>query len=924
MQSFLHKVVSEVLAQNNSHSDLSFVLPNKRSGVFLKKILKQKAASNSFLPKVLSIEDFVKDISGFESLDSINLLFEFYKVYKEHTAKENLDSFDNFSKWAPILIQDFNDLDSNLLDSEPILSYLSDTKRIEHWKLDGAGESQMIDSYLAFFDKIIIYHREFTKHLIQSKSGYQGLIYKIACDKLSAFISKRKGVKYVFAGFNALNKAEEHIIQELLGNQLAEIYWDHDNFYRQSNNQSEQFFKRYEKTWNYYRSNEFKWKSDLINSSKTIHLHGLPKNISQIKHVGSILKELNTNGSIEDTAIILGNEKLLPTLLNSIPREINTANITMGYELQNVPLSSFFHALFKLHLNQAKLNKKGSFYYKDLLSLINDPLLKESRESVPEFEERLKTLINKELFISEELLMEMVHDSVDLSNLFQLLFLNWNNNVDLLLQKIISTIKILNQNQVITPLRREHLFRFYNIFLEISNLNDKFRFIENLKTLYQLFQQILKTEKLSFQGEPLEGLQIMGLLESRVLDFDTLIITSLNEGYLPASGGNNSFIPLDVKLERKIPTFFEKDAIFSYHFFRLLHRAKNVYLIYNNITDDFGSGEPSRFIRQLKVSKELGLLDKVKFREAVIHPQLNHDPLVLSKIDKTEEVIEKLKRSAENGFSPSALMNYIRNPLDFYKRSVLGIKEFKKTEETIAANTFGTIVHDTLEQLYSPYLNSVLKPELLKKMVANIENEVEDQFKKNYSIKAIKSGKNLLAFEIAKQFVLNFLDYELKQVQKGRKIILRGLEVKTEMIHFHAGLNLPIKLRGKIDRIDEVDGVLRIIDYKTGKVNLNQLKLKDWGQLCQDDKYSKSFQVLTYAYMYLNSMKSDVDQVSIKTGIVSFKNLNQGFMPFNGKVLTEEVFEAYKRELDKLFQEIFNIEIPFQEKELPVFNFLKN
>ncbi|MCA0932792.1 PD-(D/E)XK nuclease family protein [Lutimonas saemankumensis] len=921
MQSFLHKVVSEVLIQNKSLSDITFVLPNKRSGIFLKKILKKEAAKNSFLPVIQSIEEFVKDISGFESLDSINLLFEFYKVYKEHTAKENIDSFENFSKWAPILIQDFNDLDSNLLDAESILSYLSDAKRIEHWKLEAYGESQMIDNYLSFFDQIITYHQSFSQHLIQIKSGYQGIIYKIACSNLNSFLSEGKGKKYIFAGFNALNKAEEHIIQFLLENKVAEIFWDNDNFYQESNNQSQQFFNRYEKTWKYYRLNQFRWKSDLMNSPKTIHLHGLPKNISQIKHVGSVLKELNQNGSIEDTAIILGNEKLLPSLLNSIPQEISTANITMGYELQNVPLSSFFHSLFKMHLNQAKLDKKGSFYYKDLLALLNDPLMKEACESLPEFEDRLKSTINKELFISEENLIKIVHDSVYLSDLFQQLFLDWNNGADIPLQKLSSVIKTLNQNENLNPLRSEYLFRFNNIFLEISNLNEKFRFIKNLKTLYHIFQQILKTEKLSFQGEPLEGLQIMGLLESRALDFKTLIITSLNEGYLPASSGNNSFIPLDVKLEKKIPTYFEKDAIFSYHFFRLLHRAKNVYLIYNNITDDFGSGEPSRFIRQLKISKQLGLLDKVTFKEAVIHPKLNHDPLSLSEIDKTEKVIEELKFRAEKGFSPSALMRYIRNPLDFYKRSVLGIKEYRKTEETVAANTFGTIVHDTLEQLYSPYIDSELKGEYLQRMILKVEKEVENQFRKTYSIKAVKSGKNLLAFEIAKQFVLNFIDYELKQIQKGRKIIVRGLELGIEMIHFHSGLNLPVKLQGKIDRIDEVDGVLRIIDYKTGKVNQNQLNLKQWDQLCADEKFSKSFQVLTYAYIYLNSLKLDLFQVPIETGIVSFKNLKQGFMPFNGKVLTEEVLDAYTRELDKLLEEIFNIEIPFKEKELPLFNF---
>ena len=243
-----------------------------------------------------------------------------------------------------------------------------------------------------------------------------------------------------------------------------------------------------------------------------------------------------------------------------------------------------------------------------------------------------------------------------------------------------------------------------------------------------------------------------------------------------------------------------------------------MYLIYNNITDDFGSGEPSRFIRQLYAAKALGQLDKVKFIKKIINPKLTVAPLLLNKINKTDEIELKLKSLAAKGFSPSSLTNYIRNPLDFYKRSVLGIKEYKEIEETIAANTFGTIVHDALEQLYLPLLNKTLQIQDIEQMIELVEDVVAKQFGKSYSSTTITSGKNLLAFEIAKQFVLNFLNYELGEVRKGNSIKVLGLEVPMEMMHDVKGLNMAVKLKGKIDRIDQFNGVSRILDYKTGKV----------------------------------------------------------------------------------------------------------
>jgi len=406
-----------------------------------------------------------------------------------------------------------------------------------------------------------------------------------------------------------------------------------------------------------------------------------------------------------------------------------------------------------------------------------------------------------------------------------------------------------------------------------------------------------------------------------VLDFKTVIITSVNEGFLPTAGSNNSFIPLDIKLEKKMPTFFERDAIFSYHFFRLLHRAEHIYLIYNNITDDFGSGEPSRFIRQLETAKELGHLDQVSITKKIISPKLYPLPLTLNKIEKTNDVLMKIEALAQHGFSPSSLGNYIRNPLDFYKRSILGIKEFKEVEESIAANTFGTIIHETLHKLYQPFVNKELTKLNIIDMKGLLADEVQRQFEKCYSSKSIESGTNFLSFEIAKQLILNFLNYELSEIKKGRQIRILGLEESFSVEHRLKGMSFPIRLKGIIDRIDEVDGVLRIIDYKTGKVDPNHLKIKDWDLLTKEEKFTKGFQVLTYAYMYKLKFLNEKKEQALEGGVISFKNLKFGFMKLNGSLITDDILESYVAELNKLLFEIFDINVPFEEKELPLFNF---
>jgi len=414
----------------------------------------------------------------------------------------------------------------------------------------------------------------------------------------------------------------------------------------------------------------------------------------------------------------------------------------------------------------------------------------------------------------------------------------------------------------------------------------------------------------------LSGLQVMGVLESRVLDFENVIITSVNEGKFPAGKSQNSFIPYDVKKELGLPTYKEKDAIYCYHFYHLLLRAKNIWLLYNTDNEGIDAGEKSRFVTQLEIEKQPKHNITSTIYNAVL-PEKAYEPVT---IPKTDKILTRLHEIAtDKGFSPSSLTNYIRNPLQFYMQRILRINEAEEVEENIAVNTLGTIIHNALEELYKPYLNQYLALHHIEAMEAKINDVILKHFKEIYKEGEITKGKNLLAFEVAKRNVYNFLQMEKKDIEEGQAIKVLLLEASLSCEMEVKSLPFPIKIAGKVDRIEERNGSIRIIDYKTGKVDGNSLKISDFQDLTSDIKNEKIIQLLCYALMFENHELKQNREVS--AGIVSFKNMKNGFLPFGlgkGKdaelVISNEILEDFKKELQKLILEIFNTEVAFKEK----------
>lgn len=922
---FLSQLANELLI-NSSESlyQTTIVLPNKRAKLFLIEELKRQSNETFLAPEIISIESLIEEIAHLRALENIELLFEFYIVYLELTEQSKQQDFERFSSWAITLLQDFNEIDRYLVNQNELFSYLLDIERIKHWTPNINNQSKLVEDYLEFWKLLPTYYDKFTQHLLQKKVGYQGLLYRKSSEKIVSFTKQLENKSYVFAGFNALNNSEETIIKHLLENNKAKVYWDIDAvFLKDEFHDAGLFLRRIKKTWKHFESNPFNWVMNEFTKEKNIEVIGTPKSIGQAKIAGKIIEKIaQENSSLENTAVVLSEENILIPLLNSLPAEVENLNITMGYPSKNNPAQILIFKLFNLHLNAQKRNQKQSvFYYKEVLEILNNPLVVSSVNA----NEVVKIIKNSNLtFITEKRLTDLFTTyNLQNNSLVSYLFFDWQGSITEILDKLKAILIFIkehlnNQNEQ-DKVTKAFVFSIYNIIIKITNYYETYQKIDTLEILFSIYKQVFDQAQVSFEGEPLQGLQIMGILESRVLDFENVIITSLNEGKLPGGKSNNSFIPYDVKLEKGLPTYKERDAIFTYHFYRLLQRAKNIYLLYNTHSEGIDAGEKSRFITQLEIEHLPNHHFKKVFYNA-IKPDTIYQPI---EIVKTESILNRLKEIATvKGFSPSALTNYLRNPIQFYYQRILGVRENEEVEENVAVNTLGTIIHEVLEKMYQPFegKNIQIKTVDIDVMIQNIEAYTLEKFIEVYKEGEIKKGKNLIAFEVAKRNIYNFLLQEKLNLENGDELFILSLEKEHAAEITHPNLPYPIRIAGKVDRIELRNNTIRIIDYKTGKVEAKKLKIATFKGLTLDLANDKIIQLLCYALMFQKSEWKG--NYNVEVGIISFKNMKAGFLPFTfgaprskdvETVITLEFLELFTEELVILIQEILNPDVSFKE-----------
>jgi len=916
---FLDKLSAQISADfPNSMDNLVIVLPNKRAKVFLLENLKKYYRTSVFAPEIINIEDFIQQISKLRSIDSIELLFKFYVSY-QNIEQSNAQDFDRFASWANMLLGDFNEVDRYLLNPDYVFSYLKNIEDIKHWSLDPEKKTELITNYLAFWEQIPVYYKAFYEELLKEGIGYQGMIYREAVKLHKEFLHTNEKM-YYFAGFNALNAAEETIIQHFLLEKRGKVFWDIDKqFIEDPYHDAGLFLRRIKRNWNHYQRNPFEWIVDEFGNEKNIQVIQTPKSVGQAKIAGQIVEQLGEEASrLEKVAIVLGEENLLLPVLHSLPSTVSSLNITMGYSGKSNPIQILLNKIFKMHLSAIRRSgKQYVVYYKEILDVLTNPVLSQiilPGEVVKEINDRNLSFFNLTRF----------NDWIENKDfpLRALVFNPWKDYTPIQVLKNLIAIVLqikdsLNDEVHSERISKTFLYSSYQMLNRLVSYCQRYNFIQSYDILYSLYKQVMDMSEVSFEGEPLEGLQIMGVLESRVLDFDTVIVTSVNEGKFPAGKSVNSFIPYDVKREIGLPTYKEKDAIYSYHFYHLLLRAKNVYLLYNSQSEGMDAGEKSRFLTQLEVEQ----MPKHNVKYVTYSADLPEKANELVSIPKSDLLREELKNiSGTKGFSPSALSNYLRNPIQFYSQRILRIREVEEVEESVALNTLGTIIHNSLENLYLPYKGSKLTVEIIKTIQKKADEEVQKQFEEVYNSDKEKLGKNLLAFEVAKRNVFHFLEGELEKLKEGDDILLLELETELTYTLDDPRLPYPINLFGFVDRIEERNGVIRVIDYKSGKVESNDVKLTNWEGLSLNLKNDKIIQLLCYALMYT---KNNAKQ-SIEAGIYSFKNRKEGFLFFGVREgrdnvnyeINQETLDLFKDELIILLLEILNPDIDFIENEL--------
>lgn len=927
---FLEKLTEHIYRKHGDDiSNVCFVLPNRRAGLYLKKYLAQRMDKAVWAPPVFSIEDFVCHVTGLEIADTTTLLFEFYNVYAA-VEGNNAQPFDEFMNWAQTLLNDYNDSDLNLADTAELFRYLNEVKAISKWNPDGSPLTVHEKGYLKFFNSLSNYYKSFTQVLLEKGTGFQGLIYKKAAEKVEAYSSETTFSNIVFAGFNALTKAEEKIIKELLNSKKAEIFWDADSYYVNNKIHEAGFFiRKYREEWGLKDFNSIE--DNFATGDKNITITGVPMRIGQTGLAGQLLSEMNDKHvNSENTALVLADESLLTPMLYSIPENVSDINITMGYPLSGSAVHSFFMSIFTLHENSARYsgNSAPRFFQKDILTLFNHPCFRMVCNSNPSlswltaFTEKVKKS-NKIFYQQADILQEMKNPVI--SSIFNnasdnplALTDTFTSLTGIIRDTLIAGKKVEKKNQDIDL---EYLFIYAVIITKVKTLIKEYSHVKDIKTLHKIFSGLADTATIPFFGEPLKGLQIMGMLETRSLDFENIILLSVNENILPAGKSQNSFIPHDIRQETGLSTYRHKESIFAYHFYRLLQRAKNIHIVYNTRQDDFGSGEKSRFISQIteelpKYNPNIKIVHKLLVSE--IKPSGINNAI---SAEKTEEIMKELHEMAGNGFSPSAFNAYICCPLSFYFQYVIKPEEAVQAAETVDAATMGSVIHYTIHKLYEPLKGNVLLSSHIKKMLPLAEKLIAKGFEKHYPDGGVDSGKNLLIAKVVMKFVYNFLDSEtafLDQLSETNQTLsIVALEEKCEKtinLSLQNAENITVKIKGFIDRIDSIGGKIRIIDYKTGIVKKENLKFAAWENLFNKPEYAKALQLLLYSNMYCK----DNIPLNLNAGIISLRSLSKGFIPVicpgsensNINIADLEKLETF---LISLISEIFNNLIPFTQ-----------
>jgi len=901
-------------------SELAIVLPSRRASVFMTQSFSHFISKPIWLPQFYSIDDFLFNINNLNRVNSLELFFDFFSIYKEHINDPH--DIERCYKWAGGLLEDFNKIDKSYAEYTKLFNYLSDLKRIENWYLEIGSNQDEIGKYLNFFQKLEHIYIDLKALLLSKRVAYPGLSERLLVDSLDsihAWLKQNKKHKIIFIGLDTLTISQEKIIDYLLKNNLCEIFWDSDSYFIDNSKQeSGKFLRKYRKKW---PKQFYNVENDFLTIKKQIDIIGTTKNVNQAKLLGSLLNDKNYDpNQLKKVAIILPNENLLLSVLESIPSYIHDINITMGYKLSHHSLLSLFQDLLILYSNQKVAIQKSDSeepYYlmNDLNQLFQNTYFKLILDSIDLNLQKAALKKIKSSGLNYIKVSNIKNKKFQNSQLLNKIFYNDLTGlklVDIFLELVLALLELITNQNDYSTIAQDCLFKIEEQLLLFKQFIVKSDQKINIKLFSKLFHKVIKSIRLKFSGEPLKGIQIMGLLESRTIDFDEIFILSANESELPPAHVTNSFIPIDVKQKFNIRTELDMDLIYANHFFNLIKRPKKTHIIYNQDMSSSSSGERSRFINQLVYELKPLVNTGINIREYIAMDTFLLEKKNHSIYNTTDNyILKKLLNLSENGFSPSTLNLYTYCKKQFYFEKIIGVSEVKPPSYNLDTADIGLIVHIVLQKLYEPYLHIALDNSIMKNIQEAIEIEIQNALDK-YRNFNLNRGKNVLIIDAIHRIVSSFVLHESNLIRAGNSIVIEHLEYELPISKFETTaldylpneIQKTINLKGHIDRVDIFNQQYRIIDYKTGFIKSSELVSSD---LTDIQSKPKILQLLLYAWLF--SKEPSMKNLPILTGIINLRARDFQFQQCivdNQSLIDSKVFMHFQNALDTIFIDMFN------------------
>ncbi|MDY3344110.1 PD-(D/E)XK nuclease family protein [Riemerella anatipestifer] len=887
---FLNKIIDELLVQSSDLSRFNIVLPGKRPVVFIKDILKKQKKYSGLLPQFSTIEELIRDISGYQEIKGISLWLFAYNVYRQLFPAED---FGQFLKWFPTLLKDWDDILKFSDSDEAVLEYMFDEERIKNWGETLGEEDNARQRNLNFWRKMTTFLPLLKKELKAKQWATSGMLHQEAKSKVKLF-AEQTSEQYVFCGFNAFTPVEELLVRQLLQWDKAQCFFQADEYYiKDKRQEAGQFLRRYIDWAEFNDYRNFSWVENQFSQSKNINVYEVSGNVTQTQVIPKIFKDYKES-DYSKTALVLLDENLLPACLEVLS-EVPKVNITMGLPLKNLSFSNAMKQIFYLHKQLEK--KSSTYYHHDVVGILETLPTDEQEDKI------IRAFVNyisehNIVYVSYSLLKEYL-GGLNFFNIFE------KQGVKELLNILIAFCYQLKYKPI-DDIQYENISYFEKSFKIVKNQLEPYQFDVSIEDLEILVNQMVSTESVDFQGEPLSGLQVMGLLETRLLNFENIILLSTNEGKLPLGNSQNTYLPFDVRKNFGLNTFLENDGIYAYHFYRLLQDAHHIHLLYNALSSGVNTGEKSRFITQIEMESPHQVQKIMVENESQPVEVL---PMVVS---KTPQVMERL-REWQHNIAASHLTTYLYNPVDFYAKVVLKIKETSEIEEELSLRNYGNLVHYALEFLYDKLKGKILTPQDLELAITQIDESVE------FAIKTLKHqpefyerGMNFVHQQMAKKVIGDILKLDLELVSSGNTLEILDLEKEIKGVKFKASDELEVAFKGFIDRIDRLNGNLRVIDYKTAKTKNLRLKISDKNRetLLQNKEYKQALQLCIYAYAM--GQLSEFWGKDISCGIWSFAEVGRGvqMLEIDGDLSDAMV------SISSIITEILNPDIDFEERSV--------